>query len=86
MPHWYGVHKLHLRKSHPMMAPQCELLQGQASSPSFHIDHMQLLFGFPLEQWIVVLAGATLGLLMSFFEQPLMTDFQAGHVFLFVLL
>ena len=35
-----------------MVVPQCELLQGQPSSPSFHANHVYLLIGCPLEQWI----------------------------------
>ena len=35
-----------------MVVPQCGLLQGQPSSPSFHADYVYLLIGCPLEQWI----------------------------------
>ena len=52
MPHWCALHEHHLGKSYHTVVPQCELLQGQPSSPSFHIDHMSFLIGCPLEQWI----------------------------------
>ena len=35
-----------------MEVPQCGLLQGQPSSPSFHTNQAYLLIGCPLEQWI----------------------------------
>ena len=48
----YGVHEHHLGKSHDRVVPQCELPQGQPSYPSFYVDHMYLLIGYPLEWWI----------------------------------
>ena len=34
------------------MVPQCGLLPGQPSSPSFHADQAYPLLDCPLEQWI----------------------------------
>ena len=42
----------HPGKSHHIVVPQCELLQGESSSPSFYMDHVYLSVGDPLEQWI----------------------------------
>ena len=67
MPHWCGVHE-HQGKPHHMLAPQCALLQGQPSSPSFHANHAYLWLDVHWSTDLVFLAGMTLGLPRSYLQ------------------